>query len=162
MGHRRRGHSWYRGMSPAPYDDETRRCLAALTPVVDADRARHVWETALDADWHGTPVWFHGDVAAGNLLVRGGELSAVIDFGTSGVGDPACNLVIAWTKFTGPSRAAFRAAVGQDDATWAGAHGWQLWKSLLVLSQTLDTAPDEAVGTRRLVEEMLAEHDRFG
>ena len=61
-----------------------------------------VWEDALAAAWTRSPVWFHGDVADGNLLVRDGRLAAVIDFGTSGVGDPACDPVIAWTLFDGP------------------------------------------------------------
>ena len=51
--------------------------------------------------WDRAPVWFHGDVAVGNLLVRDGRLAAVIDFGTSGVGDPACDTVIAWTFLSG-------------------------------------------------------------
>jgi aminoglycoside phosphotransferase (APT) family kinase protein len=154
-------HSWYRGASPAHYDDETRRCLAALADVVDTERAARVWETALTAGWTGPPVWFHGDIAAGNLLVSGGVLAAVIDFGTSGVGDPACDLVIAWTTFTGPSRAAFRAAAAADDATWARARGWQLWKSLLVLGESLETAPERAVATRRIIDEVLDDHDLF-
>ena len=61
------------------------------------------------AGWAGDPVWFHGDVATGNLLLRDGRLAAVIDFGTSGVGDPACDVVIAWTLLSGESRDAFRA-----------------------------------------------------
>ena len=60
-----------------------------------------VWENALAATWHGRPVWIHGDVAAGNLLVQAGRLAAVIDFGCSGVGDPACDLTIAWTLLSG-------------------------------------------------------------
>jgi aminoglycoside phosphotransferase (APT) family kinase protein len=148
-------HSWYRGASPAYYDDETRRCLAALTGVIDTESATKVWEAALAAEWHGTPVWFHGDIAAGNLLVVDGELAAVIDFGTSGVGDPACDLVIAWTMFSGASREVFRAAMEQDDATWARARGWLLWKSMLVLSQTLGTDPDEAAAHQRLINEVL-------
>lgn len=80
-------HSFYRGASPAYYDDETRRCLAMLVDRVDATRATAVWEAALAAEWRGEPVWFHGDIASGNLLVRDGNLTAVIDFGTSGVGD---------------------------------------------------------------------------
>ncbi len=125
-------HSWFRGTSPASYDEETRRCLAALDEHVDTRRAEEVWDAALNAEWRGTPVWFHGDIASGNLLVVDGRLSAVIDFGTSGVGDPACDLVIAWTMFEGESREAFRAAVDQDDAMWARARGWALWKALLV------------------------------
>ena len=97
----------------------------------DGARAAGVWDEALAATWHGPAVWFHGDVAEGNLLVRDGQLSAVIDFGTSGVGDPACDLVLAWTFLSGAGRRAFRDAVGQDDAAWARARGWALWKALI-------------------------------
>lgn len=155
-------HSWYRGASPAHYDEETRDCLSALEGRVDTARARAVWEAALRAPWRGAPVWFHGDVAVGNLLVRSGELTAVIDFGTSGVGDPACDLVIAWGFFSGAGRAAFREAVGQDDATWARARGWALWKSLLVLSRAVDSDPDLAALNRHVLEEVLADHEEFG
>jgi len=154
-------HSWYRGASPEHYDDETRRCLAGLADVVDTDRATRVWEAALAAEWRGTPVWFHGDIAAGNLLVSGGELTAVIDFGTSGVGDPACDLVIAWTDFTGESRRVFRAAMEQDEGTWARARGWLLWKSLLVLSESVGTDPERAAVQHRLIDEVLADHDHW-
>ncbi|ASU82605.1 acetyltransferase [Nocardiopsis gilva YIM 90087] len=155
-------HSWYRGASPAHYDEGTRRYLAVLDGRVDTDRAAAVWETALAAMWSGEPVWFHGDMAPGNLLVADGKLTAVIDFGTSGVGDPACDLVIAWTMFSGDSRHAFREAVGHDEGTWARARGWALWKALLLLAGTIDTDQDEADINRRVVDEVLADHDRFG
>jgi aminoglycoside phosphotransferase (APT) family kinase protein len=112
-------HNFFRGGPLTVYDAETRQALAALEGRIDTGAASTVWEAALAAAWHGPPVWFHGDVAAGNLLVEGGRLSAVIDFGTSGVGDPSCDLAIAWTLFGGESRDAFRAALGLDDATWA-------------------------------------------
>ncbi|MBE1486085.1 aminoglycoside phosphotransferase family protein [Plantactinospora soyae] len=155
-------HSFYRGASPAHYDQETRRCLAALAGRVDTARAAAVWDAALAAEWRGEAVWFHGDVASGNLLVRDGELAAVIDFGTSGVGDPACDLVIAWTMFSGDSRDAFRRAVGQDEGTWARARGWAVWKELLVLSGRIDTDPEQAAVNQRVIGEILADHDRFG
>jgi aminoglycoside phosphotransferase (APT) family kinase protein len=150
-------HSWYRGASLTHYDDETRRCLAALDGRIDTAAARRAWAAALAAEWHGEPVWFHGDVAAGNLLVRDGRLSAVIDFGTSGVGDPACDLVIAWTMFDGDSRAAFRRTVGQDDGTWARGRGWALWKALLGLSGCIDTDPAQAAVIRREIDAVLSE-----
>ncbi|WP_055586124.1 aminoglycoside phosphotransferase family protein [Peterkaempfera griseoplana] len=153
-------HSWYRGASPAHYDDETRRCLAALRGRVDTGRAAAVWDAALATERRDAPVWFHGDIASGNLLVRDGELTAVIDFGTSGVGDPACDLVIAWTLFSGDSRESFRKAVCQDDATWARARGWALWKSLLVLSECIDTDPQRAATNHHVITEVLADHDR--
>jgi aminoglycoside phosphotransferase (APT) family kinase protein len=146
-------HSWYRGASPAYYDEETRACLAALSGRVDTARAARVWDAALAAGWTGPPVWFHGDIAPGNLLVVDGRLAAVIDFGTSGVGDPACDLVIAWTMFSGASRAAFRSAVGLDAGTWARARGWALWKALLVLSETTD--PEVAAVNSHVIGELL-------
>ncbi|MGW7270061.1 aminoglycoside phosphotransferase family protein [Streptomyces sp. NPDC054864] len=155
-------HSWYRGASPAFYDEETRRCLAALDGRVDTGRAAAVWEAALDAEWSGEPVWFHGDIASGNLLVADGKLTAVIDFGTSGVGDPACDLVIAWGMFSGDSRETFRRAVGQDEGTWARARGWLLWKCLLTLTGHIDTDPERAAVDQRLIAQVLADHERFG
>lgn len=155
-------HSWFRGASPAHYDDETRRCLAALKGRIDTGQAAAVWEAALAAQWRGAPVWFHGDIAAGNLLVADGKLTAVIDFGTSGVGDPACDLVIAWGMFSGESREAFRRAVGQDDDAWARARGWALWKSLLTLTGYIDTDQEQAAVSQRMIVEVLADHDCFG
>ncbi|SDK34768.1 aminoglycoside phosphotransferase family protein [Nonomuraea jiangxiensis] len=153
-------HSFYRGASPAHYDEETRRTLATLDGRVDVTRAAAVWDAALDAAWSGPPVWFHGDLASGNLLVRDGKLAAVIDFGTSGVGDPACDLVIAWTMFSGDSREAFRGAVGQSPATWARARGWALWKALIVLAQHIDRDERQAAEQRRVIDEVLTDHDR--
>lgn len=124
-------HSFYRGCPQDHYDDEARSATLELADRVDASRVTAVWQQALDAAYDGPGVWFHGDVADGNLLVREGRLSAVIDFGTSGVGDPACDLVIAWTFFSGAGRSAFRDAVDQDDPTWARARGWALWKALI-------------------------------
>ncbi|BCJ58931.1 aminoglycoside phosphotransferase family protein [Micromonospora endophytica] len=155
-------HSFYRGAPPDHYDEQTRQLLATLGGHLDVARARTVWEAALAARWRGEPVWFHGDIAVGNLLVDAGKLSAVIDFGTCGVGDPACDLVIAWTMFSGESRLAFRQAVGQDDGTWARARGWALWKAMLMVRQHLDGAPELAVPHKRVVSEVLDDHDRFG
>jgi aminoglycoside phosphotransferase (APT) family kinase protein len=94
--------------------------------------AHAVMDAAVGAEFAGPPVWVHGDVAAGNLLVRDGRLSAVIDFGTCAVGDPACDLVLAWVFLDGAAREAFRLAVGADGAMWARARGWALWKAALV------------------------------
>ncbi|UJW32135.1 aminoglycoside phosphotransferase family protein [Saccharothrix sp. AJ9571] len=128
-------HSFYRGASPARYDEDTRRYLSILDGHVDTETAARVWAEALEAEWTGEPVWFHGDIAHGNLLVDNGKLTAVIDFGTSGVGDPACDLVVAWTLLDRESREAFREAVGQDEGAWARARGWALWKNLLMLAK---------------------------
>jgi aminoglycoside phosphotransferase (APT) family kinase protein len=124
-------HSFHRGAPPEYYNDQTMEALAVLKGRIDTDLAREVWEAALETSWDQPPVWFHGDIASGNLLVQDGRLSAVIDFGTSGVGDPACDLVIAYTFFSGDSRSVFRDSVAQDAGTWARARGWALWKALI-------------------------------
>ena len=136
-------HSFYRGAPPEHYHDETLEALAVLKGRINTDLAREVWDAALALSWDRPPVWFHGDIASGNLLVQDGRLSAVIDFGTCGVGDPASDLVIAYTFFTGRSRETFRDAVQQDDAMWARARGWALWKALIteditVIERVLD------------------------
>jgi aminoglycoside phosphotransferase (APT) family kinase protein len=151
-------HNFFRGGPLTVYDAETRQAIAALDGRIDTDAASAVWEAALAAPWYGSPVWLHGDVAAGNLLVKGGRLSAVIDFGTSGVGDPSCDLAIAWTLFGGESRDAFRAALQLDDATWARGRGWTLWKGLITLAEHIDTNPLEAGKARRVIDEVLADH----
>jgi aminoglycoside phosphotransferase (APT) family kinase protein len=159
-------HSWHRGEPPACYDAQTRQCLESLgarpdSAGVDIVGAAEVWAAALAAEWDGPPKWFHGDVASGNLLVTDGRLTAVIDFGTAGVGDPACDLVIAWVMFSGESRAAFRTAVRQDRGAWARARGWALWKALLVLTECIDTDPQKAAECRRVIGEVLADHERL-
>jgi aminoglycoside phosphotransferase (APT) family kinase protein len=127
-------HSSFRGGPLTTWDERTRgAALGSAAPgsEIDGDAVMAVWETALNAGFDGPAVWVHGDVVASNLLVTDGELSAVIDFGCSAVGDPACDLAIAWTLFSGSSRTAFRAALGVDDAAWERGRGWALWKALI-------------------------------
>ena len=156
-------HCFYRGGPLTVYDAESRQALAALGGQIDADTltaATAVWEAALNATWHGPPVWVHGDVAAGNLLVKEGRLCAVIDFGCSSVGDPACDLTIAWSLLSGESREAFRAGVPLDSAAWARGRGWALWKGLIVLAEYMHTDILKAKEARRVIDEVLADHER--
>ena len=125
-------HSFWRGAHPAVYHDDVQRSSRRLKGVVDIDAARRIWDAALATEITAPAVWFHGDVAPGNLLLRSGRLAAVIDFGTSGVGDPACDLAIAWTMFDDPARAAFRRALPWGDDVWARGRAWALWKAMLV------------------------------
>ncbi|WP_420962354.1 aminoglycoside phosphotransferase family protein [Brucella sp. IR073] len=127
-------HNFHRGGDLRVYDHETRAALATLRDGIDIAAAEEIWQAALASRWQGAPVWVHGDVATGNLLVEQGRLCAVIDFGSSAVGDPACDLVIAWTFFSGESRKIFRDALVYDETTWARAKGWALWKALITIS----------------------------
>jgi aminoglycoside phosphotransferase (APT) family kinase protein len=105
-------------------------------------------------------VWFHGDVAAGNLLVRDRQLGAVLDFGSSGVGDPACDVVIAWTFLDGESRERFRGEYDVDADTWARGRGWALWKALITLVGHLERGAPEAAIARRDIDRVIADHAR--
>ena len=153
-------HNFFRGGPLTVYDGEARQAIAALEGQIDTQAATTVWEAALAAEWHGPPVWFHGDVAWGNLLVEDGRLSGVIDFGTSGVGDPSCDLAIAWTFFQGDSREAFRDRIAVDEATWARGRGWTLWKALITVAGH-DANQAEAARQRRVIDEVLAGHTKF-
>ena len=129
-------HTGYRGGPVGWYDDETRHAITALADLIDPARATDIWERALATPYDGPGVWFHGDVAPGNLLLRGGRLGAVIDFGCAGVGDPACDLVIAWTLLDRRSRAVFRDTLAPDADCWARGRGWALWKALITQRDT--------------------------
>jgi aminoglycoside phosphotransferase (APT) family kinase protein len=150
-------HSAFRGGPLTTYDAETRRTIVALDDAIDGAAATAVWESALAATWHGSPVWFHGDVAVGNLLVENGRLSAVIDFGCAGVGDPACDVTISWTLFDGHSRDAFRAALPVDEATWARGRGWALWKAMLILADQRAANTPIALAALRVIDAVIAE-----
>ncbi|YBV97089.1 aminoglycoside phosphotransferase family protein [Phyllobacteriaceae bacterium JZ32] len=150
-------HNFHRGGRLAVYDAETRAALAVLGSRIDTAAAEDVWTMALGSQWRRSPVWVHGDIAYGNLLVESGKLCAVIDFGSSAVGDPACDLVIAWTQFSGESREAFRAALSLDGETWCRARGWALWKALITASGH-DSNQREAEKSWRIIKEVLADH----
>jgi aminoglycoside phosphotransferase (APT) family kinase protein len=155
-------HNFWRAGPVATYDGEARQAIEALEGEIDTDATTEVWELALASHWQGRPVWAHGDVSSGNLLVRDGRLSAVIDFGSSGVGDPACDLYIAWTFFEGESREAFRRALPLDAETWQRGRGWTLWKALIMLSKHVHRDPAEEAIWRRVIDEVLADYRRAG
>jgi len=153
------GHSAWRGGPLQTYDAETRSCIMALDGLVDARAATSVWDAALAASWDSGPVWFHGDVAADNLVLRDAQLAAVIDFGCCGVGDPACDLTVAWTLLNGPAREVLRSGLDADPGTWARARGWALWKALITVAER-DGDPRRAAASLRVIYDVLAEHGR--
>jgi aminoglycoside phosphotransferase (APT) family kinase protein len=150
-------HNWWRGGPLDHYLEEARAALAAVADEVDVPTATAVLDAAVASTWSAPPVWFHGDIAFGNLLVRDGQLAAVIDFGTSGIGDPACDVVLAWTLLSGPSRTVFSEALGLDQDTWARGRGWGLWKALITIASTRDTDPPAADEARQVLHEILTD-----
>jgi aminoglycoside phosphotransferase (APT) family kinase protein len=151
-------HSFYRGGVLTTYDSEVRHALAVLKGKIDVDTASEVWEAALATTWKSSPVWVHGDFSAGNLLVQEGRLSSVIDFGQLAIGDPACDLAIAWTLLEGESRRAFQTMLPLDAGTWARGRAWTLWKFLIVAAGLTDWNALEATQPWRIIDEVLADY----
>lgn len=151
-------HNSSRGVALAQRDAAVRTAIAELGGKVDGGAVTAAWEAALAAPvWDGEPVWLHGDLQAGNLLASDGRLSAVIDFGCLGVGDPACDVMAAWAYFSGEARDAFRAVLPVDDATWARGRGWALSVGLIAIPYYEQTNPVLAGIGRRSIEEVLAD-----
>jgi aminoglycoside phosphotransferase (APT) family kinase protein len=152
--------NFHRGGSLTVYDPETREAIDMLADELDPAAVTEIWDSALATTWSEPPVWVHGDMAEGNLLVKEGRLCGVIDFGSLGVGDPSSDLVIAWTMLDRDSREIFRAALSLDPATWRRGRGWALWKALITLLQRRDTDPLGAAKTRQVIREILVDHER--
>lgn len=150
-------HNFYRGASISVYDEETRGAIAALKNRIDAALAIKIWERGMASSWDKDPVWVHGDVSAGNLLINEGRLTAVIDFGLLSIGDPACDLVMAWTVFDDVSRKIFRETLPLDQQTWDRARAWALWKSLIVMLDPDKSNAVEAKQSLRTYQEIVAD-----
>ncbi|HET9322487.1 MAG TPA: aminoglycoside phosphotransferase family protein [Gaiellaceae bacterium] len=154
-------HNFFRGCPLELRDEQARASIAALASTIDADEAIAAWEAALRAPkWESEPVWIHGDLDTRNLLVAEGGLSAVLDWGSLGVGDPACDVMVAWKVLSRDARGEFRDALGVDDATWARGRGWALSQAVDALAyytpETNAVLVDEA---SRWLAEVLADPD---
>ena len=150
-----------RGSALLHADDGVRRVLPRLAEHddgFDLAAAERAWDACLAApDWDRDPVWIHGDLQPGNLVVDAGRLTAVIDWGALGVGDPAPDVAPALWTFTGEARDAYRDAVAPDDATWVRACGWALAPSLTGIDYYRRTFPRMAEHGRRMVHAVIAE-----
>jgi aminoglycoside phosphotransferase (APT) family kinase protein len=128
--------------------------------MLDVDAVTAAWGAALEAPVCDTPpVWIHGDLLPGNLLVEHGRLSAVIDFGGLAIGDPACDLLGAWSWLSADTRDVFRATLSVDDATWARGRGWALSVALIAQPYYQSTNPVFADLAAQMIGEVLADHD---
>jgi aminoglycoside phosphotransferase (APT) family kinase protein len=150
--------NFHRGGALSVYDLETRQAISVLTAQLDAKAVTKVWDAALASQWSRAPVWVHGDMSVGNLLAGDGKLCGVIDFGQLCVGDPACDLVPAWTLFDAESRKVFRQAVSLDESTWARGRGWAVWKALIIAAKLGETNAWEGVHCWRTIDNVLADH----
>ncbi len=151
-------HNFFRGVPLAKRDAETRAAITQLGKAIDQDAATTVWEAALHVPvWDASPVWIHGDLDSRNLLVKQGRLCGVIDFGGLGVGDPACDVMVAWKLFPGKARDVFRTHLSVDPSTWARSRGWALSQAVIALSSyTVETNPTLVLEAQRWIREVLA------
>ncbi|CAA9416679.1 MAG: putative phosphotransferase [uncultured Rubrobacteraceae bacterium] len=141
-------------------DAATRAAVESARGIIDADAATAAWESALGAPaWKGEPVWVHADLLRPNLLVHEGRLCAVIDFGSVGVGDPAADVIPAWSVFGRDGRETFREALDVDDGAWSRARGFALHQAALIIPYYVETNPGFAALARRTVEEVISDHE---
>jgi aminoglycoside phosphotransferase (APT) family kinase protein len=159
-GPRPGAHNYFRGVPLAARDAQTRAAIVRLDGVVDTEDVTAAWEEALGApSWDAPPVWIHGDLLPGNMLVEQGRLSAVIDFGGLGVGDPACDLLGAWSFLSADTREVFRVSVSVDDAAWSRGRGWALSVALIALPYYKSTNHVFADLAARMIDEVLTDRE---
>jgi aminoglycoside phosphotransferase (APT) family kinase protein len=147
-----------RGGSLQPRDEYVRSGIAALGDAIDGAAVTAAWEAALAApEWERPPVWVHGDLDARNLLVGGGRITGVLDWGAICVGDPACDVKVAWAVLDAETRPVFRELLEIDDATWARGRGWALSQAMIALPYYLHTYPVIVEQAWRWLAEVLAD-----
>lgn len=145
-----------RGVHLSERDSDTRAAISQLRGQVDTDAVTAAWDDGLSvAPWNGSPVWIHGDLKPDNLLCRDGHLHAVIDFGGLGVGDPAADMLIAWTLLPPAARDRFRAALDVDSETWRRGRAWALSIALIQLPYYRHSNPPLAASARHVIAEVL-------
>ncbi len=155
------GPSSSRGVPLIEKDHETRQALAILEGMIDDKLVTQIWEKILKVpSWSSPPVWIHSDLSPGNLLLINNHLSAVIDFGMLGIGDPACDLIIAWNLLPSYTRAIFRSALQVDDAMWIRGKGWALSNALIALPYYKDTNPTLADNARHVISELVEDNKK--
>lgn len=151
-------HNFFRGGSLIVYDAQTRAAVTQLKDIINSNAAIALWEKAINSKWTGPAVWIHGDLSAGNILIRDNQLIAIIDFGGMAIGDPACDLAIGWTFLKNESRKIFKALADLDEETWARARGWALWKALITLAQISDKNSMQAKRELQIINDLLSEN----
>jgi aminoglycoside phosphotransferase (APT) family kinase protein len=139
-------------------DEATRVAIVEAGDLLDPRAVTAAWDRALEAPaFAGEKVWIHTDLLRPNLLVQGGRLAAVIDFGAVGVGDPAADVIAAWTVFGAAGRERYRVALDVDEATWERARGYALTQAALIVPYYRETNPPFTASALRTIGEVLAD-----
>lgn len=153
-------HNFYRGGNLKVYDDEVKRSIEILKDKIDTEIIAKIWNEAIETKWRKDPVWVHGDLSMNNLLVKDGKLYAIIDFGCIAIGDPACDLAIAWTDFDDESRKIFKNSLNLDEDTWNRGKAWALWKALIIMCKICEVYDYEAEyqNSMHIINEMIKDY----
>ena len=142
----------YRGGPVREHDAEVRRVLPDIANEVDTTRIAAIWDSVLEArDYDDGPVWAHGDLLATNVLVHDGHLAGVLDFSAAGTGDPACDLMAAWSILAKSGREVFRTDLAVDDAEWDRGRGWAIVQAVMALPYYRDTNPGMVSNSLRML-----------
>jgi aminoglycoside phosphotransferase (APT) family kinase protein len=147
-------HNWWRGDHVSVYNQGAQEQIAKLANVIDATKAMHLWKKACQTRWNKKPVWIHGDLSIGNILLKDEKISAIIDFGGMSLGDPACDLVIAWTFLKEKARKIFAREIPLDEETWLRSKAWALWKATFELCELSNLNSPEAIIQKRIIEDV--------
>lgn len=150
-------HNWWRGGHISIYEKDAKKQFSQLSGMIDANKATQLWDAACKTKWSKRPVWIHGDLSAGNILIQKNKLCAVIDFGCMGVGDPACDFGVAWTLFNGKAREVFISKSGINDDVWLRAKAWILWKSTFDLCNVKNDSA-KAIACKNIINDVLNEY----
>jgi len=145
-----------RGVPLKDLDKQTRQEIVSIGDEFDTTKLVKLWQTFSNlSTWEHEPVWVHGDMLPGNILVNHQMISAVIDFSDVGTGDPACDLIIAWALFNKHSRAIFKKHLQNiDENTWLRGKGWALSIAAIMLPYYKNSNPDFAELARRILTQI--------
>jgi len=151
-------HNFYRGGDLAVYNEQSKNAIENNKEIFNEHLLKEIWDLSLDSKWGADPVWLHGDVAPGNILVKDGKLYAIMDFGILGVGDPSCDAAMAWTFFDDNSRKVFKKTLNMDEETWNRARGWALWKALITYDGNKNSNRTIAEESSRIIKIIIDEY----
>ena len=145
-----------RGIDLIHRDSATRAAIASCEGLADTAALTRIWDEALTLPtWNRAPVWLHGDIHVGNLLVESDRITGIIDWGCLGMGDPACDLMPAWSMLDRQSRAIFRAAAEVNDAAWLRGRAWAISVAVIALPYYIKTNPLLVAISQHSIEEAI-------
>lgn len=139
---------------------KTLKTIYSADNLNNKDKIIKIWKESLKAaPWDGKAAWIHSDLLRTNLLIQSGNLNAVIDFGSAGIGDPAFDLIPAWTVFNSGGRGIFKNCINADRESWIRARGYALHQAVLIIPYYKKSNPEFTLMAQRTLNEILADYN---